>query len=39
MSTVTEGTKVTEFLYDAGGNRLIRRDPGTVTLYLGSTVT
>ncbi|WP_144056931.1 polymorphic toxin-type HINT domain-containing protein [Micromonospora lupini] len=37
LSKVTEGTKVTEFLYDAGGSRLIRRDPGTVTLYLGST--
>lgn len=31
---VTEGTKVTEFVYDADGNRLLRKDPATVTLYL-----
>ncbi|MBM2623800.1 hypothetical protein JIG36_50760 [Actinoplanes sp. LDG1-06] len=31
---VTEGSKTTTNLYDAGGNRLIRRDPGGTTLYL-----
>ncbi|QES46916.1 Rhs family-like protein [Streptomyces venezuelae] len=37
LDKVTEGTKVTEFLYDAGGNRLIRRDPTGTTLYLPGT--
>ncbi|MFY1674294.1 RHS repeat-associated core domain-containing protein [Plantactinospora sp. WMMB334] len=37
LEKVTEGSKVTEFLYDASGSRLIRRDPSSVTLYLGST--
>ncbi|GHF50698.1 hypothetical protein GCM10010218_35310 [Streptomyces mashuensis] len=34
----TEDGKTTSFLYDAGGNRLLRRDPvnNTVTLYLGA---
>ncbi|EWC62998.1 hypothetical protein UO65_1708 [Actinokineospora spheciospongiae] len=36
LAKVTEGTKITSFLYDADGNRLIRREPGAVTLYLGS---
>ncbi|MFB9904405.1 RHS repeat-associated core domain-containing protein [Allokutzneria oryzae] len=31
---VTEGDKVTEFVHDAGGDRLIRRDPVGITLYL-----
>jgi len=31
---VTEGDKTTSFLYDADGNRLIRRDPSGTTLYL-----
>ncbi|MFJ8582613.1 polymorphic toxin-type HINT domain-containing protein [Micromonospora sp. NPDC093277] len=37
LAKVTEGSKVTDYVYDADGNRLIRRDPTTVTLYLGST--
>lgn len=31
------GKGETAFVYDADGNRLIRRDPGGTTLYLGST--
>ncbi|MEV6802614.1 RHS repeat-associated core domain-containing protein [Micromonospora rifamycinica] len=35
LATVTDSTGATNHLYDAGGNRLIRRDPtGTATLYL-----
>ncbi|WP_169982852.1 RHS repeat-associated core domain-containing protein [Microbispora sp. H10836] len=34
LAKVTEGTKVTSYLYDADGNRLVRRDPGGTTLYL-----
>ncbi|MFJ8579509.1 RHS repeat-associated core domain-containing protein [Micromonospora sp. NPDC093277] len=37
VATVTEGGKLTEFLYDGDGDRLIRRDPGAITLYLGNT--
>ncbi|GIG88595.1 RHS repeat-associated core domain-containing protein [Plantactinospora endophytica] len=36
LDKVTEGGKVTEFLYDADGERLIRRDPASVTLYLAN---
>jgi len=36
LDTVTEGTSKTSFLYDADGERLIRRDPTGTTLYLGS---
>lgn len=36
LAKVTEGGKVTSFLYDADGNRLIRRDPSGTTLYLGA---
>ncbi|MFC5290282.1 RHS repeat-associated core domain-containing protein [Actinokineospora guangxiensis] len=35
LSKVTKGSSVTEFLYDASGDRLIRREPGATTLYLG----
>jgi len=35
LSTVTEGSSQTSFLYDADGGRLIRRDPTGTTLYLG----
>ncbi|MEU0560775.1 polymorphic toxin-type HINT domain-containing protein [Dactylosporangium sp. NPDC006015] len=34
LATVTEGTKVTEYLNDAAGSRLIRRDDTGTTLYL-----
>jgi RHS repeat-associated protein len=38
LVTVSDGGQDTTFVYDADGNRLIRRDPdGTVTAYLGST--
>ncbi|SDJ02803.1 polymorphic toxin-type HINT domain-containing protein [Nonomuraea jiangxiensis] len=37
LAKVTEDGKVTSFLYDADGNRLIRRDPAGTTLYLGTT--
>jgi RHS repeat-associated protein len=36
LSKVTEGGKVTSYVYDSSGNRLIRRDPSGTTLYLGS---
>ena len=32
--SVTEGGRVTDFVYDADGNRLLRRDPTGSTLYL-----
>jgi RHS repeat-associated protein len=35
VTKVTEGTKVTEFVYGADGSRLIRRDTNGTTLYLG----
>ncbi|GAA3758343.1 RHS repeat-associated core domain-containing protein [Plantactinospora mayteni] len=34
LATVTAGSAVTSFVYDADGNRLLRRDPGGTTLYL-----
>ncbi|SBT89725.1 intein C-terminal splicing region/RHS repeat-associated core domain-containing protein [Streptomyces sp. DI166] len=41
LERVTEGSgdkaKKTEYVYDAGGNRLIRRDPNGTTLYLPGT--
>ncbi|MFI1147442.1 polymorphic toxin-type HINT domain-containing protein [Streptomyces sp. NPDC020817] len=37
LAKVTEGAKTTEFLYDANGNRLIKRDPAGTTLYLPGT--
>ncbi|MEU0391353.1 polymorphic toxin-type HINT domain-containing protein [Streptomyces sp. NPDC006208] len=41
LEKVTEGTgdkaKTTEYVYDAGGSRLIRRDPSGTTLYLPGT--
>ncbi|GLF93031.1 polymorphic toxin-type HINT domain-containing protein [Streptomyces yaizuensis] len=37
LAKVTEGSKVTEYLYDAEGNRLIGRTPTETTLYLGHT--
>ncbi len=37
LTRLVEGGNATEFVYDAGGNRLIRSDPdGTKTLYLGT---
>lgn len=35
LAKVTEQDKATEFVYNAAGNRLIRRDPAGTTLYLG----
>ncbi|PZG02370.1 RHS repeat domain-containing protein [Micromonospora deserti] len=37
LESVTAGDDVTSFLYDAEGNRLIRRDPAATTLYLSGT--
>jgi RHS repeat-associated protein len=37
LATVTQGADLTTYLYDADGGRLIRRDPTSVTLYLGGT--
>ncbi|MCQ9129268.1 hypothetical protein [Streptomyces hilarionis] len=38
LSSVTEGSATTQYLYDADGKRLISRGPGGVsTLYLGAT--
>ncbi|WP_433517010.1 RHS repeat-associated core domain-containing protein [Nonomuraea sp. CA-143628] len=34
LSKVTEGGKVSSYVYDVEGNRLLRRDPGSTTLYL-----
>jgi len=36
LASVTAGPATTSFLYDAVGNRLLRRDPNTVTAYLGT---
>ncbi|SDT78946.1 intein C-terminal splicing region/RHS repeat-associated core domain-containing protein [Actinoplanes derwentensis] len=38
VTSITQGANVTSFVYDASGQRLIRRDPATksVTLYLGA---
>ncbi|MFB9905575.1 RHS repeat-associated core domain-containing protein [Allokutzneria oryzae] len=35
LTKVTDGPKGTEFVHDADGSRLIRRDPGGATVYLG----
>ncbi|GIH00602.1 hypothetical protein Pma05_71740 [Plantactinospora mayteni] len=37
LAKVTEGGKVTSYVYDADGSRLIRRDPTGTTLYVGGT--
>ncbi|MFJ6198245.1 RHS repeat domain-containing protein [Micromonospora sp. NPDC092111] len=37
LASATEGGSATSYLYDADGNRLIRRDPTATTLYLGDT--
>ncbi|WP_344921786.1 RHS repeat-associated core domain-containing protein [Plantactinospora mayteni] len=37
LAKVTENGKATSYLYDATGDRLIRRDPTGTTLYLGET--
>ncbi|MFF3941667.1 RHS repeat-associated core domain-containing protein [Streptomyces phaeofaciens] len=34
LTRLTEGTKTTDYLYDAGGELLIRRGPGKTVLYL-----
>ncbi len=34
LTRVTDGGKVTEFVYDADGNRLLRKDPTATTVYL-----
>nr|WSX50117.1 polymorphic toxin-type HINT domain-containing protein [Streptomyces sp. NBC_00974] len=37
LAKVTKGTETTDFVYDAGGNRLIKREPSGTTLYLPGT--
>jgi RHS repeat-associated protein len=37
LATITENGRTSEFLYDAEGSRLMRKDADTVTLYLGGT--
>ncbi|WP_309113162.1 polymorphic toxin-type HINT domain-containing protein [Saccharothrix sp.] len=37
LTKVTEGDTETAYVYDADGDRLLRRDPEGTTLYLGST--
>ncbi|MEV6692564.1 polymorphic toxin type 50 domain-containing protein [Micromonospora sp. NPDC051196] len=37
LDTITEDTDTTQYIYDAGGSRLISRAPDKTTLYLGST--
>ncbi|WP_239079269.1 RHS repeat-associated core domain-containing protein [Streptomyces sp. SID7909] len=36
LTRLTEGTKTTDYLYDANGDLLIRRGPVSTVLYLGS---
>jgi RHS repeat-associated protein len=36
LAKVTKGSEVTSFIYDADGNRLLRKDPTGTTLYLGA---
>ncbi|GAA4635358.1 RHS repeat-associated core domain-containing protein [Actinoallomurus vinaceus] len=36
LAKSTKGDQTTSFVYDADGDRLIRREPGATTLYLGS---
>jgi RHS repeat-associated protein len=36
LAKVTEGSKVTSYVYDTDGERLIRHDPTGTTLYLGA---
>jgi RHS repeat-associated protein len=35
LASITEGGNTTTFVYDAGGTRLLRKDPLVTTLYLG----
>ncbi|MBT2480365.1 polymorphic toxin-type HINT domain-containing protein [Streptomyces sp. ISL-94] len=37
LTQVTKGTESTEFVYDGGGDRLIKREPSGTTLYLPGT--
>ncbi|GLV87959.1 type IV secretion protein Rhs [Streptomyces lavendulae subsp. lavendulae] len=37
LATATTGTGTSSYVYDASGNRLLRREPGRTTLSLGST--
>ncbi|MEZ0108985.1 RHS repeat-associated protein [Catenulispora sp. EB89] len=37
LSSATQGTSVTKYVYDADGNELLRRDPGQTTLFAGDT--
>ncbi|MET7276959.1 RHS repeat-associated core domain-containing protein [Kribbella sp. NPDC005582] len=37
LAKVTKGAQKTEYIYDADGNRLLRKDSTGTTLYLGST--
>ncbi|MEV6595571.1 RHS repeat-associated core domain-containing protein [Actinoplanes sp. NPDC051346] len=36
LDSTTDTTGTTSYIYDADGNRLVRRDPGGRTLYLGN---
>jgi len=36
-SAITAGAKVTNYVYDADGNQLMRKDPGKTTLFIGDT--
>ncbi|ROQ96209.1 RHS repeat-associated protein [Streptomyces sp. 2132.2] len=37
LTKVTKGAEATDFVYDAGGSRLIKREPSGTTLYLPGT--
>ena len=37
LAKVTKGSRTTEYVYDADGNRLLRKDDSGTTLYLGAT--
>ncbi|MDX3187675.1 hypothetical protein PV458_04625 [Streptomyces sp. MN03-5084-2B] len=36
LASVAKGSQATSYVYDPAGSRLIRRDPGGTTLYLGN---
>ncbi|WP_433221897.1 RHS repeat domain-containing protein [Dactylosporangium sp. CS-047395] len=36
VQSITAGSQTTSYVYDADGNRLVRKEPGATTLYLGA---
>ncbi|GAA2018275.1 RHS repeat-associated core domain-containing protein [Catenulispora yoronensis] len=37
LTSITAGAKVTNYVYDADGNQMMRKDPGKTTLFIGDT--